>query len=116
MNGEKELMTAVLASILKDYIHAVKVGGLDFSKKLKKEQTKIDKMKKVNCNPKTLRKVELMSRGEDAKHYIFDDSKESEEYVFGFKFICTYIGLDPEKFRKAIKEKREEFWKDVYAK
>ena len=39
-----------------------------------------------------------------AKVYIFDDTSESEEYVFGFKFVCKYIGLDPAKFREKIKK------------
>ena len=116
IGGDKKLMTAVLAQVMTDYIQAVKVGGLDFSKKLKKEIAKISKAKKKNCDLKKLRKIELMTRGENAKCYIFDDSDESRGYVFGFEFICTYIGLDPGRLRKRIKEKREEFWKDIYAK
>lgn len=116
MNGYKNLMTAVLANVISDYIKAVNVGGLDFSKKLKKERVKLKNIKQKDLTSKQKRNIEAMARGEDAKHYIFDDSDESENYVFGFKFICTFIGLNPEKFRKKIREKREEFWKDVYAK
>lgn len=43
-------------------------------------------------------------RHKQAKAYIFSDVSESEEYVFGFKFICTLIGLDPSRLRKKIKK------------
>ncbi len=46
--------------------------------------------------------------------YIFENNKESTEYVFGFNFICTYIGLDPIRLRRKIKEMRTEQWADIY--
>lgn len=109
MNGYKKLMTSVLAQAITDYIQAVKVGGLNFSKRLKKDGVRGKKTSKEKLA------IEAMTRGNAAKVYIFDNSMYSEEYVFGFKFICTYLGIDPKKFRKRIKEKREEFWKDIYA-
>lgn len=42
-------------------------------------------------------------RYKQAEIYIFNDMDESEEYVFGFKFVCKYIGLDPLRFREKIK-------------
>jgi hypothetical protein len=113
-DGYKKLMIAVLTQMIIDYIHAIKIGGLNFGKMLNKDRIKIKKTGKKNCDAEMLRNVDTMTRGEEARYYIFEDFRESEEYVFGFKFICSYIGLDPEKFRKKIKEKREEFWKDIH--
>jgi len=50
-----------------------------------------------------LESLKVSIRYKKAKIYIFNDLDESEEYVFGFKFICRYIGLDPLRFRKKIK-------------
>ena len=36
--------------------------------------------------------------------YIFEDSQESEEYVFGFKHICHYFGYDHAVMREKIRE------------
>jgi len=99
--------------MITDYIHAIKIGGINFEKKLNRDRIKIKKAKKKNFNAKMIRNINTMTRGEEAKYYIFEDFQESEDYVFGFKFICSYLGLDPKKFRKRIKEKREEFWKDI---
>jgi len=116
MNGYKNLMTAVLAQQLTDYIKAVKVGRLGFSKEYEKELAIMRRARDKDLSPRQRRYKKTMTRGEEAKYYIFADSKESENYVFGFKFICTYLGLDPERFRQKIKEKREKFWKDIYGK
>jgi len=113
-DGYKNLMTAVLTQMITDYIHAIKIGGINFEEKLSRDRIEMKKIKKKNCDAKMVRSVNAMTRGEEAKYYIFEDFEESEKYVFGFKFICSYIGLDPEKFRKRIKEKREEFWKDIH--
>lgn len=115
-DGYRNLMTSVLAQSMTDYIQAVRVGGLDFRGKLARDRIEVDRMKKRDCDTKLLRDIETMTRGEEAKHYIFNNSNHSEKYVFGFKFICTYLGIDPERFREKIKEKREEFWKDIYKK
>jgi len=50
-----------------------------------------------------LESLKVSIRYKKAEIYIFNDLDESEEYVFGFKFICRYIGLDPLRFRKKIK-------------
>ena len=36
--------------------------------------------------------------------YIFEDSRESEEYVFGFKHITGYFGYDHAVMREKIRE------------
>lgn len=41
-------------------------------------------------------------RYEDSKQYIFDDTRGSREYVFGFAFILLSLGIDPEAARKSI--------------
>lgn len=41
---------------------------------------------------------------------------KSDEYVFGFKFVCSYLGLDPIKFRKKIKELRIKHIKELQSK
>lgn len=41
---------------------------------------------------------------EAARRWIFEETKSSREYVFGFRFICSYIGLDPDTIRNAIKK------------
>ncbi len=50
------------------------------------------------------KKKAARTRAETARAYIFDDTWYSDNYVFGFKFISRYIGLDPEKFRAAIRQ------------
>ena len=120
MDGYKKLMTSVLTQAITDYIQAVKVGGIKFSKKLKKEvfDLNMDDILqgiRLTRSNKESHNITAMTRGNKAKEYIFDTSEDSTDYVFEFKFICTYLGIDPEKFRKRIKEKREKFWKDVYA-
>jgi len=41
-------------------------------------------------------------RYEAAKSYIFDDTRESRECIFGFAFILMSLGIDPEAARKSI--------------
>jgi len=106
--GYKALMISVLAQAITDYIQAIRVGGFNFSKRLKADGIKKNKTRKEE------RDLKAMARGNVAESYIFDNSKSSEEYVFGFKFICRYIEIDPERFRKRIKEKRRDFMNGVY--
>ena len=42
-----------------------------------------------------------------AEIYIFRNDKESDEYVFGFNSTCKHIEIDPDKFRKRLKELKE---------
>lgn len=101
-------MISVLAQTITDYIHAINIGGVDFQTKLKSERIKIMKEKGEE------RRIKIMSRGQAAKCYIFDDTKASDNYIFGFKFICRYLSIDPERFREKIRGKREEFWKNIF--
>ena len=112
-DGYKKLMIGVLAQQILCYIKAIRVGGLNFPEKLKQALAKVGATRVKDLEPKLRRHIEAMTSGELAKYYIFADSEESEEYVFGFKFICSYIGIDPERFRKKIREKREDFWNDI---
>jgi len=46
-------------------------------------------------------------RFHSARAYIFINGYYSNNHFFGFDFICRFIGLDPERMRMRIKEKRE---------
>jgi len=64
----------------------------------------------VNIYTKSMQKggsAGFISAGE----YIFDDSRDSSEYPFGFIFICKYFGIDVKKSRAAIKALRREMIK-----
>lgn len=87
--GMRNLMIAVLDVNIKDYMNTFR------RKRLK------------NKGQQQAREL----RNWKAKSYIFNDGQESEGYVFGFKFICKYLGLDPERMRNKIKEIKTE--KDV---
>ena len=39
---------------------------------------------------------------EEARHYVFDDTRESREGIFGFAFILLSLGIDPATARKEI--------------
>lgn len=42
---------------------------------------------------------------DDAMAYMFDDDDdESDEYIFSFRSICKYLGLDPVSARDSILE------------
>jgi hypothetical protein len=108
---DQKLMIAVLATQIQDYLYAR--GTTD--------DIEGDHLKAVGGNrwtkkktPKEKLRVALLTRGLKARAYIFDDGWESENYVFGFKFICSYIGLDPEKFRTAIRALRKEHISGVW--
>lgn len=121
-NGYRALMISVLAQAITDYIQAVRFGGIDFTEKLKRDSIKMgEEMKKgrkayVLMTPKQKLSFAAMTRGNLAKDYIFEKPRESTEYVFGLGFICTYLEIEPGKFRKAIREKREDFWRDIHEK
>jgi hypothetical protein len=40
-----------------------------------------------------------------ARHYVFSNDSESENYIFGFKSVLNYLGIDPERARTAIRKK-----------
>ncbi len=39
---------------------------------------------------------------EQARRWIFEGGKSSETYVFGFVFICRYLGFDEDRVRAGI--------------
>jgi len=67
------MMTAVLKRAIKDYIKRTKIG--------------------------TYKRGAVHQR---AKCYLFEDTQESKEYVFGFRSICDYFGICPESLREKI--------------
>lgn len=129
---EKNLMTAVLATQIQDYINARELTDFPFMDKIGRleKQIKIlirklakDKEKqyykeaermeqKIRLKQRNLeiaakhRKKTIVSQGRSAEIYIFENNEESDNYVFGFNFICRHLELDPEKFRKKIRELR----------
>lgn len=96
----RKLMIGVLATQIQDYLYAKEIAD-----NIEREYLKSIKrgLKKSGAE---LRRTAALSRGVRAMTYIFDNSNGSENYVFGFKFICRYIGLDPERFRTAIRALR----------
>lgn len=42
-----------------------------------------------------------------AESYIFNDNKESENYIFGFKSICNYFAISLDRLRKKLREYME---------
>lgn len=64
------------------------------------------RLKKAILNSR--RESKLLTRGQMAYQYIFIDNEESDNYQFGFNFICRYIGLDPERLRERIREIKQE--------
>lgn len=59
------------------------------------------------------RKLKMLSIGLNAYHYIFIDNWESDNYIFGFNFICRYIGLDPKRMRDKVREIKQEQIKGI---
>ena len=81
----KRLMIAVMEKLISDYIY-------------EKRKRKNQNTGEIEDNPEFIQ----------ARNYIFEDNNYSDNYVFGFKFICRYINLDPKKMRKNIHERRLE--------
>ena len=100
---QNKFMISVLATQIQDYLYAKGITD-----DIEGEHLKSIAGKCKEKSPKDLRKTKMLSCGLKAMAYIFDDTWQSENYVFGFKFICRYIGLDPEKFRAAIRALRKE--------
>lgn len=141
-SGYEKLMISLLAQQVMDYINAREVTDFSFEKEVIKLQKQInpdskklamlrklrsdnldDMIKNIEAEIEFIKlnkklsnlecKKKLFGLGESARVYIFENSKESKEYVFGFEFICTYFGLDPERFRKKIKELRRKQIKEL---
>ena len=132
MDPEKNLMTGVLATQIQDYINAREITDFSFmdkigrlEKEIKRLIRKLVQLKKkqyyneAECTERKIRlkqcdleiaakhrKKIIVSQGRSAEIYIFENNKESDNYVFGFNFICRHLGLDPERFRKKIRELR----------
>lgn len=74
--GEENLMLAVLASAVKDYLNSPGLSGA----------------------------VSKYGNKKNLSHrWLFEKDYDSVAYVFGFDYICTWFGLDPGKMRTAIK-------------
>jgi len=73
-NAERVLLASVLKEILREYLPQRATGNDE-------ERRKQD----------------------EARRWIFDDTDGSNEYCFGFLFICSYLGLDPGRTRKNIR-------------
>jgi len=132
MNPEKNLMISVLATQIQGYINAREMTDFSFMeeiiklekeiKRLIKKSTRVEKQKyhneseyikwKIRLKQRNLeiaakhRKKIIVSQGRSAEIYIFENNEESDNYVFGFNFICRHLELDPERFRKKIRELR----------
>lgn len=39
----------------------------------------------------------------EAEYYFFNNDKESLNYIFGFIFICKFLGIDYKKIRQELK-------------
>ena len=96
-NHCRKLMISVLATQIQDYLYAKEITDhieREYSRSIKRGQKK---------SGVELRRTAALYRGVRAMAYIFDNSNGSDNYVFGFKFICRYIGLDPGRFQAAIR-------------
>jgi len=84
---DERLMLAILAEALKDY-------------------TKIYRGKAKEAKTRAMKneKMQRESRKRQAEIYLFSDTKESENYILGFKNICSYFGYDPVRLRKKLIE------------
>jgi len=141
-DGYEKLMISILTQQIMDYINAREVTDFSFEQEILKLQEqinpdskKLDTLRKMRSDnlddmiknieseiefiklnkklSKLKHKKQLFGHGENARIYIFENKKESNEYVFGFEFICNYFGLDPEKFRKKIEALRQEHIKKL---
>jgi len=100
---QNKFMISVLATQIQDYLYAKGITD-----DIEGEHLKSIGGKCKEKSARELRKTKVLSRGLKAMVYIFDDTWSSDNYVFGFKFICRHIGLDPGRFRKAIRRLRQQ--------
>jgi len=112
MDGERKLMVAALAQRIQDYVNAKGESGDRLADEIESLERDIKKQTYLYVERsetgKLHRRKRAVRRGVEAEHYIFDNNEESNNYVFGFNFICKTIGLDPNRFRRKIKELRQE--------
>jgi hypothetical protein len=83
--GYESLMIACVTQAIEDYLDG---PGEPLAPGLKRH---------ARARASTRRK-----RYESATRYIFDDTRESRECIFGFAFILMSIGIDPETARQSI--------------
>jgi len=81
----KNLMIAVMEELISDYIY-------------KKRKRRNQNTGEIEDNPEFIQ----------ARNYIFEDNNYSDNHVFGFKFICRYINMNPDYMRERIKKRRNE--------
>lgn len=97
MTGEEKLLLAVLETHIKDYLVGVKMRW----------KTKKSKGGKEGDS-------QMLGYARTAREWILDNSKKSNE-LFGFKFLCRYFGLDPDRMKLRLLEIKEpENVKEVY--
>lgn len=139
MDPEKNLMTAVLATQIQDYINAREMTNFSFVEEVRRLEREIKKLirhlvqakekeyhneaehieQKIMLKRSELsiakahRRKKIVLKGRSAEIYIFENNEESDNYVFGFNFISRYLELDPERFRKKIRELRLENIRDL---
>jgi len=110
--AEEKLMISVLTRQIIDYLNSISISEKLYGKAIQPSELKLydgrGKGSGLKKNKRTKRKYAELNRGQKAEAYIFNNDRNSEFYVFGFKFICKHIGLDPERLRKRIKETKME--------
>jgi len=109
---QRKLMTSVLATQIQDYLYAKGITDDIEGERARSIQRGIQWIGKKPS--KELRKTAVLTRGLAAMAYIFEDTWESGNYVFGFKFICRCIELEPEKFRIAIRRLKMEHIRGIW--
>lgn len=104
----RKLMISVLATQIQDYLRAKEI-----TEHLEDAHYVAISKRRDKKTGREQRMTSTLTRGLAAQSYIFDDTWDSENYVFGFKFICSYIELDPTKFREAIRDLKREDIRDA---
>uniref|UniRef100_A0A6M3X655 Uncharacterized protein n=1 Tax=viral metagenome TaxID=1070528 RepID=A0A6M3X655_9ZZZZ len=105
----RKIMTSVLSVQIQDYIYGVRLNAGPVGKELRRERKD-----KTGIAKDRATRVTGLRRAEQAYEYLFVDSKESGEYVFGFRFICSFLGFDYVRLRAAILTRVDnEGWLDL---
>ena len=96
----RKIMTSVLSTQIQDYIYGKQMSPRSIGEELREA---IKNTSGIARDRST--RIRGLRRAEQAHSYIFLDSQESEEYIFGFIFVCQYLGFDPKRLRMAIKRR-----------
>lgn len=83
--GYESLMIACVTQAVDDYLDGPGEPALPTAERHAKDRAQVRRR-----------------RYEETKIYIFDDTRESRETIFGFAFILLSLGIDPETARKSI--------------